>query len=77
MRKNFRRKTDVRPPEEPRFALVVWPYNRIGIVALNVLDSAVKRGAIIIANEANILPFNPPRIVERIDNQTDEDSWKI
>lgn len=37
--------------EKPRYAIVVWPYNRMGLVKLDGLDRAVKRGALVIARE--------------------------
>jgi hypothetical protein len=55
-----------RPPEHPRFALVVWPNNTIGCLFLAAVPDAVARGALVFAREdAELMtrvPFNPPRV---------------
>lgn len=68
-----------RKPEQPRWALVVKPYNRIEVVLLANLEREIARGGFVIAREDWLLPFNPPKMVERIDNVTDEGdtSWAI
>lgn len=54
-------------------AMVLWPnqelptkYNRAApcVIPLANVPDALSQGAVVIANEKDILPFNAPRIVE-------------
>ena len=46
-----------RAPEQPRWALVKWPNRGLGRIPLEYVDSAERRGALVIARESDLLPW--------------------
>lgn len=60
--------------ERPRCALMVDDVNAIVAVALDCVDEKKAMGWFLVASEADLLPFNPPKLIlEQADGYAGED----
>ena len=47
----------IRAPEQPQWAVILWPEHGAGCIPLEDVATATARGAIVIASEADLLPW--------------------
>lgn len=53
-----------RPPEQPTWTLMLTPKGQIVAIRQEYADTKLNSGWLVVAREADLLPFNPPRLID-------------
>lgn len=53
-----------RTPEQPTWTLMLTPRGQIVAIRQEYADSKISSGWVVVARESDLLPFNPPRLIQ-------------